>query len=323
MNMAHIVKDRGSLHLNCLIWFEIIRAVGLESLLRADVPEDDPELRRLVLGVQRSVSSGWNPVQEQATHWHFKGHWSLHVRKPADFEANSLRPYVPALLRVFRCHRDVQWWEGREVLMKYVSKYGESIQDHWLDDASSSWSAAVAMPRCWKPAAIEQALVLSREGMTITNVVAVDCRRIRFGEPEDAHRALYQRRDSSLQDISMLEWLRRFAVVPHQDVHRAVARRGDHVVAVGIRYPKLCCDAYFWTWLYLNKPHRLVETLCPDIMWKVGYDVKALATISVLMPSTWPCGPWVSTYLARQGHKQEVILTKMNEVAGGVKLQEK
>lgn len=151
-------------------------------MLCAELPTNDPELAALAQKVQRGDPDR-APVHEGASKWEFSTSYSagyLVLRKTKEFAQLSLRPFLPTLLRIFRCSQDVQWWYSGAPLLRYVTgytfKYSEAWDAAWVDTAGSSWAAALSVARYWKPGACEQVMTLSHGGVSITNVQSITYR---------------------------------------------------------------------------------------------------------------------------------------------------
>lgn len=157
----------------------------------------------------------------------------------------------------------MQWSCDRSPLLRYVagyaSKYSESWNPQWLEAAETSWAAALNVDRYWRADAVEQAMVLARSSMSQSNFDSIVYKPRQFGAEEDETRRLYRDRDVSMESLSLLQWLRRYHVVPGQ-VGRVAKPRRQEFFAVGIEYCKLLSDGFFWQWLVMNIPHRTVHS---------------------------------------------------------------
>ena len=308
-------KGRGSLHMHCLFWFTDVRSVGLESLLMAELPSDDVEVETLAKLVQRSNDHDCAPVYEQSSTWDWcvrLGGWFLSLKKTQQFHDKKLRPFMTALLRIFRCNQDVQWWSSASPLLRYVagyaSKYQESWDENWVNSAGNTWAAALNVARYWKAGANEQMMVLSRLGMVSTNVHAILYNPLRFGSVEDDERQFYRLRSAASDDMTFLDFLRLHRIDNKKSCPTLVRHRTGFV-AVGIRYAKFLSDDFFWQWLQMNRPFRCVHLLCPPAMWTVNEKHKAFAAALTLCPHTWDSDAWVQRYCRADGHKEDYVST--------------
>ncbi len=305
-------KGRASLHTHALFWLERTRTVHLESILAAEMPSEDTDLREVVQRVQRSDSASHAPVREGVSAWQWQGgRWCLHLRQPASFRAGGFRPYIPAVLRVFRCSQDVQWWHSGTPLLRYVagyvSKFSEAWDDSWLE-SNTAWSAALTVLQCWKPGAAEQVMFLARGGMAFSSMKSCCYTPVAFGAVEDSARELYRRRCEAEETFTFLEWLRRYRIVEGAFGATPVRRRASFF-AVGVRYSSPCTSAFFWQWLQMHVPFRRVQELCPSRMWLVSEPLQTLAAALLLRPGTWDAPEWVREHFRLAGHKEEWICT--------------
>ena len=299
------------------------------TIHQAHLPGDDPEVSDLVLAVQKSKEVSHAPVHEGSSVWKtVEGQWQLLLHHPQEFRDRLLRPFVKALMRIFRCSQDIQWWAGKAALLRYVagyvSKFSEAWDPDWLDQKPSAWQGALTVARLWKAAAIEQTLVLARSRMVLTNIQSMVYWPTIWNREEDDYRRLYRLRLTSENDWTLHQWLKKYRLKRHMDSYVAVARRRSHLFAVGVRFRRIASDEFFWQWIQLHVPFRLMAEICPAGMWRVSYSNKGLAAAMLLKPGCWDSGEWVQDYLRRLGHKEDWVATMVHRIlarAYTVKLQ--
>ena len=314
-------KGRSSLHVHALFWLAPVRAVALESLLCAHVPTDDPQLETVVRKVQAG-SKDRAPVHEEPSEWRWHGRtrkWFLRLYKTRQFELLGLRPFVTAILRIFRCMTDVQWWTTGYPLLRYVagyaSKYAEAWGHGWLDN--DSFHAALNVAKFWKPGACEMIMVLSRDSMVMTTVSSDQFFPARFGEPGCVAREAYESRSAELESTTFLEWLRAHRVEKDDRGEPCVRKRQcKGIFAVGVRYVKFGSDTFFWQWLQMYTPFRTTAALCPPEMGQVRPDLSCLAAALHLHPNTWDNADWVQEYLRSRGHKEAYVRSEASRILG-------
>ena len=306
-------KGRGSLHVHCLFWLKDLRAACVENEICAELTHSDAELATLAA---RQVGIGSEstelPIQEEPSRWEWSDvfkKWTLKVKHTSEFRASKLRPFLKTVLRVLRCHSDIQWWDSTGALLLYVvgyvSKYHEAWDNLALKEDTSAWGGALALLRGWHAAEAEMVMVLAREPMVFHNFTNKDYNPRFWGVPEDAEFHLYRRRSIEFKDISLLQWLRVHTVTGKLEDRTAVAKPRTHkgIVCVGVRYKKVTDDRFFWQWLLMNKPHRMFEELCPLAAELTSTHVRCFAKCLLVCPGTWDCDEWVKGYFTGEGHR--------------------
>jgi hypothetical protein len=317
-------KGRGSLHIHCLFWLANLKASCIEHEICAELPHRDAELATLAER-QRGMSIDASNVEinEQPSKWVWSEvfrKWTLKVRHTAEFSARKLRPFLKSVLRVLRCHSDVQWWDSAGALLLYVvgyvSKYNEAWDALALKEETSAWGGALALLRGWHAAEAEMAMVLAREAMVFHNFTAKDYNPRFWGEPEDVELHLYRRRSTDVKDMTMLEWLRAHTVSGKLEDRTAVAkpRTNKGILCVGVRYKNVTDDRFFWQWLVMNKPHRLFHELCPPSAELVSRNIRCFTKALLTCPGTWDNDEWVKSHFAAEGHRGSHVHTMLSRL---------
>ena len=126
--------------------------MNLEKHVSATLPREG-HLRGYVRGSQ--LDEGGNsklPVEDSASGWDAEaGRFRLRHTK-AD-HASGLRAFFIDIMEALKCHQDVSIADGNSALRayvaKYVSKFSDSMQSEWLNDAAEANSiAATVLSRC-------------------------------------------------------------------------------------------------------------------------------------------------------------------------------
>ena len=193
-------------------------AEGAGGVENAESPDAVDVLPGAVKGSQydRNGRSGW-PVQERANHWDQDGR--LRLRHTEEDKLSGLRPYFVAIMEALRCHQDFQFADDDQALAayvaKYVSKFSDSNQDEWLNDAADGNVIAATVLSRYKPlapemtlhmfgAAFRQWLVTTEHGGKRDFIVPTpDAERM----PKEVK--LYRRANWAAGRISLLEFLRK------------------------------------------------------------------------------------------------------------------
>lgn len=311
-------KGRGSLHIHLLFWVKDLKASFIHREILAEFLHDDAELCCLALRVQRGISASTSRVDinEGPTRWNWSAQtkkWSLRVRHTTEYFSHKLRPCLQTVLRVLRCHSDIQWWDGSGALLRYVvgyvSKYNEAWDELALKEAPTAWGGALALLRNWRAGEAEMVMVLATEPMVFHNFSTKEYNPRFYGEPEDEELALYRRRASELESMSLLQWLRMHTVTGSLEDRTAKAqrRRGRGLVCVGVRYKNYTDDRFFWQWLLMNKPHRLFQELCPPEANLVNERDRCFARALLSCPDAWGSDDWVQAFYAQEGNKSMYV----------------
>ena len=209
-------KGRGTPHVHILFWLDVVPDLLLQHSLIASMPKEDNELREVAARVQKgSADIARAPERHHPSTcvWDApEGRWQIQIRYGGEWQQRNLRPCFKEILRLLRCHQDVQWWHGRGALLRYVAgyaaKYGESLLTSSLDCAVSPFHAGLHVCKMWKAAAPEQVMALAREAMSFTNLSSKKYRPKAWDPPEDELLYFYRRRPVGEAEMTFLAWLR-------------------------------------------------------------------------------------------------------------------
>ena len=165
---------RGTVHLHLLVWLQHVESIGLEKVISATMPAENPVQESLVEGSQRSwTGSGW-PKEPKASYYdadagvlhlqHKEEDWCKRNRAGVP---EGIRAYMPDLLNSLHCHIDVQASDGRGMLLKYVSgyvpKFSDSFTTDWLSDQCSDYAIAKRVLTDYHPLEPEMTLQLAMQ----------------------------------------------------------------------------------------------------------------------------------------------------------------
>ena len=295
----------------------------LHRLICAKFPEGDTEVEQLAMRVLKSHVPSRAPEcdLEGQCKWSQRDHrWELSIPHNGLWKHLQLRSCLLPILRILRCHQDIQWWHGRGALLRYVSgyasKYGESLTDEALDIQSNPFITALNLCRSWKAAAPEQMMTLARESMSFTSVHRKHYRPLQYNNREDLTMYLYRRRDASVADLTCLEWLRQTTVEGSFESGRWAAkpRTITGMVAIAVEYNDFPKDTFFWQWLQMNIVHRLWTNLLPANCWDVDTNLRFYAAAIHIASEKWSNDAWIRNYLELCGNRTDYIETKVNEL---------
>jgi hypothetical protein len=311
-------KGRGSLHIHLLFWFRKFSAIGLAEAICAEFLEGDPELcmlaERVQVGIEAEPSRAPRHEGRSTWFWSDKAEaWAFLARHTSEYAAAALRPFLIPVLRIFRCHSDVQWWDGAGALLRYcvgyVSKYNEAWDALALKEDLTPWGAAMMLLQGWKAAEAEMTMVLAKMPMVFTNFVGKEYNPRFYGVEADEELHLYRCRHPDHEGSSMIAWLRCHTITGTlvDRTARAKPHKRKKLYALAIRYKKWTDDRFFWQWLVMNKPHRQWEELQAHGKLRVSNKVQHFARALLECPGTWDSPEWVRNYFAAEGHKTTYV----------------
>lgn len=129
-------QKRSTVHLHLLVWLQDISKTEYQHI-RADIPDDQPDIAYLASKHQRShkPSSSLQLQTESSFLEEKDGKHLLRLKHAADAFALNLRAYIDTLLPAFQCSMDFQTTDGRAMLLRYVSSYVTKWQDGISTDA--------------------------------------------------------------------------------------------------------------------------------------------------------------------------------------------
>ncbi|MCP4244228.1 MAG: hypothetical protein GY772_27090, partial [bacterium] len=292
----------GRVHCHNLDYLCNIASIGLETKLRADVPEaeSEPVLRGYVLGRPHGRNdSGW-PVEHRASRWDGEAK-RLRLRHSYEDKEIGNRAYFADTLQVTKCHQDVLHGDGRGLLLKYAATYTPKFSDafaaEWLNDEASDYSVARRILFDYQPLEPEMWLYLSskmfppcRYGGTMLMLRApwpgmamkpdwVYRYEACSWRGSDMALLEYLRKSNKAGEI--IQWLRRkhaeaATELTLEDFARRQKTMGEKVIAMETYWRMN--DTYFGQWLAMNVPFdKLDELLVPDVVEKVPEQYRYLA----------------------------------------------
>ena len=196
------------------MWLDKPRDCALEHLFSADFV-DHTQLDALILKVQRADPPNL-PLAER-TQWVIEhGAPRLEHKHGHAFREQSLRRFITSLSRILRCFQDIQYDLGGGALLRYVpgylTKHSESLDREWLDQ-HGGFGSALPGDRLWRPAILEQIMVLTRSAVHFTCVTKRKYRPPLPQAPDDDAIRLYRQRDEDFKDHSMLQWMREVVII--------------------------------------------------------------------------------------------------------------
>ena len=161
----------GRPHIHVLVFAstQAVQCMPLPGTVSATMPvaaDAEDILPGLVRGSQldRSGRSGW-PEHAGPNGWNPDTGGLQLLHTPEDRQM-GLRPFFVPLMEALRCHQDFQFANDdgalRAYVAKYVSKFSDSNQDEWLNDAAEGDSIAATVLCRYKP--LEPEMTLQKFG---------------------------------------------------------------------------------------------------------------------------------------------------------------
>ena len=127
-------QQRGTVHLHLLVWLKNITMIQ-HGLIRADIPWEHPEIAFLVNKLQGSDKSCLPMNNDPSTFDHSGEHNILKLYYPQEAFAINLRAYILTLIPSLCCRMDIQFADGKAMLLRYVTSYVSKWKDAYSIDA--------------------------------------------------------------------------------------------------------------------------------------------------------------------------------------------
>ena len=134
-------------------------------------------------------------------------------------KAAGLRPYFRDIMEALRCHQDFQFADDDQALAayvaKYVSKFSDSNQEEWLNDAADGNVIAATVLSRYKPCAPEMTLHMFGAAFRQWLITTEHYGKLDFVVPtpdkEDMPKEvkLYLQAEWAAGQISLLDFLRK------------------------------------------------------------------------------------------------------------------
>ncbi|CAK0883129.1 unnamed protein product, partial [Prorocentrum cordatum] len=296
---SQFYHGRGTVHVHLLVWLENEASIGLEEAIAATSPIDNPELKSLVEGSQRShTGSGW-PVREAPSMFDedaraLRLHRTKadHMKRNKKGELEGVRAYIKDVLSALYCHVDVLGADDKAgMLLRYVTpyvpKFSDSFCDEWLADQASDYSIARRVLTDYHPLEPEMAELpgIVREYMSST----WRGRQMSLME--------YLRKANA--DGNIQQWIRREhkkhlekanegsaeRVDDLEEFARQVQPKGDTLIAAS--YLSRYGDRYYGQWVLLHVPFRSVDDLWRTELDRVPEHLRYQALAFLHRPEMW------------------------------------
>ena len=304
-------QKRGTVHLHLLVWLKDITKIA-HDLIRADIPDKNPDLSYLVSKYQPSDKpSNCLNVQDQDTFFENKnGKQILHLKHPSEAFALNLRAYISTVLPTLHCSMDFQTTDGRGMLLKYVTSYVTKNKDGIDKDSLYSYhlsggQAAIRYVMDMKPAEPEMWLSLS------STKISWSCSRTKRYIVPSAENACrdktaekYRNRPENMSDFSFLSWLR---MTDHTKQVPKLYKQGNTLV--GLKTLSFFNKEYFFQYVVIHVPHRSLSHLRhPDHDW-IPHNLQWYSAAIHHFANFWQDDDKVCHFLNNQGHRDTYITT--------------
>ena len=304
-------QKRGTAHLHLLIWLKDITKIQ-HKLIRADLPDDNPDLSFLASNYQQSDKpSSSLRLQETESHFTKVGDKStLHLKHPAEAFACNLQAYISTVLPALECSMDFQTTDNRAMLLRYVTSYVTKWQDGISSDSLYSYNisggqAAVRYVMEMKPAEPEMWLSLSS-----TKISWSSSRTKRYVVPSsdtavnDKTAEKYRNRPSHLTLMPFLTWLRNF---DYSKPNPKEYSNGNTLV--GLKMLSYFNSQYFFQYIFLHKPHRNISDLQHPNHDNLPANLQWYAAAVLYFGEFWKNDQCVIDFLHNQGNRDMYITT--------------
>ena len=298
--------------MHLLIWLKDITKIQ-HQLIRADIPNDNPDLSYLVNKYQQSdkPSHSLKLQTEETFFQNTNGKQILHLKHPAEEFALNLRAYISTVLPTLQCSMDFQTTDGRAMLLRYVTSYVTKNQDGIDPDSLysehiSGGQAATRYVMDMKPAEPEMWLALSS-----TKIARSPSRTKRYNIPSvetcenDKTANKYRNRTESMSEQSFLNWLR---LTDHTKTVPKAYRKGNNTL-VGLKTVSFFNKHYFFQYLLMNLPHKSINELRHPNHDKIPENLQWYAAAIHHFPDVWKNDEKVAHFLHNEGNRDTYITT--------------
>lgn len=304
-------QGRGTVHMHLLVWLNDITKTQ-HRLIRADIPNDNPDLAYLVTTYQKSDKpSSSLTLQEQETYFDITNNKaSLHLKHPPDAFALNRRAYISTILPTLQCSMDFQTTDNRAMLLRYVTSYVTKWQDGISADALyshniSGGQAAVRYVMETKSPEPEMSLLLSSTRISWSN-----SRTKRYNVPtqdkatDDKTAEKYRNRPYNMTSLSLLSWLQN---VSHSKSTPSKYTSGTTLV--GLKVLSIFNSQFFFQFLLLNKAHTSLSELQHPNHTDLPIHLQWYAAALLHFPEFWNNDEAIVKYLHERGHRDTYITT--------------
>lgn len=301
-------QGRCTLHLHLLVWLKNLRYCQ-HSLVNAHIPKDNVDMAFNVYRYQRSDHSSIALSDEPSFFETIDGRECLRLYHPAEAIACGLRGYISTLLPTLKCSMDFQLTDGRAMILNYVSSYVSKWQDSFDSEGLysvhvSAFQAAYRHVKDFHPGEPDMWLSLSsvKPAWTSSNQKTFTAPTSQTVE-KSVVVSKYMRRPSSMESMSLLQWLR---AVDHKPSVPKRYRVGSTTL-VGVKYLSLFNDEFFFQQMLMNVPHREVKELfhaqhddLPDCM-------RFFVSCQCVMHAVWGSSEVVQSHLMNLGNRRHYV----------------
>ena len=306
---------RGAVHLHGLFFMKNCAHVDLETKLQATTTGLEEPLLGFVAGSQPSRGGSSWPVHAEPSAWDAAA-GCLKLFHTAEDAEQGVRAFMPEVMRVLKCHQDVQQSDGRGLLLRYVAsyvpKFSDSFAAEWLNDAASAYAVPRRILFDYHPLEPEMWLSLAAKmfplcfhGGTIVSVVAPWPGMPDKPQYVKLYEAAAWRGHMTLLDFlrrtnnqgHVIRWVKdlRDQTQPDVDLEqfaRAFEPAGQKLIAADT--VSHFNDRYFGQWLALNMPFQsLGDFLDPHVCELVPDKYRFLACALKAAPGFWRNGPGI------------------------------
>ena len=238
------------------------------------------------------------------------GNTVLNLRHPAEAFACNLRAYISTVLPNLERSMAFQTTDNRAMLLQYgtsyISKWQDGINSDFLYSYNiSGGQATVKYVMDMSPAEPEMWLSLSSTKMSWSS-----SRTKRYIAPSfdtvanDSVAEKYRNQPTKLNEISLLNWLRKF---DHSKVIPKEYKNGNTLV--GVKVLSYFNMQYFFHYLLLQKPHRAICELQHPNHENISVHLQWYATATYRFPDFWKKDECVINFLHNQGNRDEFTTT--------------
>ena len=239
----------------------------------------------------------------------------LNLYYPEESFALNLRAYILTLIPSLRCRMDIQFSDGKAMLLRYVTSYVSKWKDAYSNDALYSryvtpYQAAYRHLKEMQPCEPEMWMHMSPIKFSWSNSRTKDYSAPTSGTcATDKTHGKYINRPKQMEKMCFLEWLR---AVNHTPTVPKAYKQGNTLVSVKYLSPFNC--EYFFQRLLMTFPHRAASELFHEQHEQMPPQINFFASAVAHNPLQWNDADYLKRQFEKEGNKDFFVRTLLSYI---------